>query len=175
MIPHKTKPFPYNHRNVSKLRFSNITFKLHNNEVNVKRKAQEETGVYREILSRTIRTIAYIHSATRRYTNCKRLCKQTKLRGWVCADEIYRLPKYDLPGYLQNPGASSLRLKCTKSFEEKLGFFFFYCFINTLRKLDKITTLNTISKTIKDITCRGHTFDSPFKFSCKYFTFQWGK
>lgn len=124
MIPHKTKPFPYNHRNVSKLRFSNITFKLHNNEVNVKRKAQEETGVYREILSRTIRTIAYIHSATRRYTNCKRLCKQTKLRGWVCADEIYRLPKYDLPGYLQNPGASSLRLKCTKSFEEKSGFFF---------------------------------------------------
>lgn len=76
MIPHKTKPFPYNHRNVSKLRFSNITFKLHNNEVNVKRKAQEETGVYREILSRTIRAIAYIHSATRRYTNCKRLCKQ---------------------------------------------------------------------------------------------------
>ena len=122
MIPHVTKAFPYNHRKVSKLRFSNIMFKLHNNEVNVKRNAQEETGVYREILSRTTRTTAYIHSATRRYTNCNRLCKQTKLRGRVCADEIYRPPKHDLPGYLQTPGASSLRLKCTKRFEEKLGY-----------------------------------------------------
>ena len=43
-------------------------FTLHNNEVNVKRKAQEDTGVYIEILSRTaIKTIAYVHSATCRY------------------------------------------------------------------------------------------------------------
>ena len=43
-------------------------FTSHNNEVNVKRKAQEDTGVYREILSRTaIKTIAYEHSATCRY------------------------------------------------------------------------------------------------------------
>lgn len=43
-------------------------FTSHNNEVNVKRKAQEDTGVYRAILSRTaIKTIAYVHSAICRY------------------------------------------------------------------------------------------------------------
>lgn len=61
-------PFPIITKRSPHLRFSNIMFTLHNNEVNVKRKAQEDTGVYREILSRTaIKTIAYVHSATCRY------------------------------------------------------------------------------------------------------------
>ena len=65
-------------------------------------------------------------------------------------------------------------LKGKKNFEEKLDYCIVLCvcFTAKLRKLDKITTLNT--ETIKGIIfrghpfdhLRGHPFDSPFKFSC---------
>ena len=58
-------------------------------------------------------------------------------------------------------------LKGKNNFEEKLDYYIVLCVcVLQLRKLDKITTLNTISETIKDIIFRGHPFDSPFKFSC---------
>lgn len=103
MIPHITRSFPYKHQKISKVRFCNIMFAIHNNEVNMKTQAHQVTGVYTEILSThtiAVRTTASVHIATCRYINSKRLCKQTKLRGCVCADEIHVLSKHDLTRYL---------------------------------------------------------------------------
>lgn len=59
------------------------------------------TGVYKETSSRRAEgTTAYVHNVKDRCINSKKLWKQTTLRGWICDDEIYRLSRHDLPGYL---------------------------------------------------------------------------
>lgn len=109
---------------------------------------------------------------TQQHVDIKGKVNQTQ-RMSLCWWNI-QIPKHDLPDYSQNH-ETSLRLsvlKGKKNSEEKLDYYTVLCvcvlysFLNTLRKLDKITTLSTISETVKDIIFRGHPFDSPFKFSC---------
>lgn len=74
-----TEQDSFDHRKVSKLCFSGITFTIH------KRKFTWRDGLtkwlaFTEILSRTNRTTADVHTAARRRLNRERLCKQTQLK-----------------------------------------------------------------------------------------------